>query len=550
VQPLVVSTDAGLNRYGTRVGRREPGGSDLLSARLGLLLAISAISAVSGEARAWDGELRATAQSFAQRVPEEVLFSRLRTQTLSSTTAAEQLSAQLHLLGHVETRPVPELGLRVGLDTGLMEVVALEGESRFLVDGRAFEDRAAETLFLGETYVELELGASGWTELRLGKLRPRLGAGALFDAYAFGLYADADLSLLADPLPLAFRLHVLLPDATFTAEGKESPLLELEAAVRLGRGAELRLLGAVLRDGDDGAVPVLRDAAVRGGLERLEATRQETAGDLRPALRPAANRAFARLSGAVERAAATGALFDLRTEGWLGWTGALLTVDRPGLRVEAVALLGVGELDVTVSPGLLLELLAERELEALAPRALGDLEGGGRVPLLSGLGQVTFRVRLFEEVDLEGFVLALTGDSGLQPGADERYESFVALAPLLPHTSLFFNGGVAQSLASPTIASPAPDGAGLVSGGLFVDAYPNTWLHVRSGLALMASTVPSAATGGRVHGLEGNVLVDALLGERALAYVDLAVLAPFGYYGELDPGLQLIAGVSTLIDGL
>jgi hypothetical protein len=66
----------------------------------------------------------------------------------------------------------------------------------------------------------------------------------------------------------------------------------------------------------------------------------------------------------------------------------------------------------------------------------------------------------------------------------------------------------------------------------------------------MASTVPSAATGGRVHGLEGNVLVDALLGERALAYADLAVLAPFGYYGELDPGLQLIAGVSTLIDGL
>ena len=494
-------------------------------------------------AQALDSGLRVSTQGFLSRVPDEVLVSRLRTATLSSASASQQLSLQLHGLGHIAGRPRPELELRLGLDTGLVELLAEEeGPTRVLVDGRAFESAFPETLFLGETFIEGELGRNGVLELRAGKLRPRLGGGALFDAYGLGVYADLDLNLIRRTLPLSFRIWAMIPDATFTSQSKRSPFVDLEAALQLGIGGELRMLTAFAWDGDDGAAPVLQDALTRGALERLAETRDDVAMN-----RPAVERAFERLAARIEAQAAVGSPYVLNTEGWLGWSGAVLSFQNERLDVELVGLVGFGQLDVEIDPITVAEVF-RTELGTLGNRALDEQRAEGPVSLLSGFGQATIRFSIFEEVALDAFILAMSGDGGLRPGANARssYSSFVSLAPLLTHTSLFFNGGVGTSLASPTLASPAPDGAGLLSSGLFVDAFPNEWLHVRSGLAIMASTEPSLATGGRLYGLEGNMIVDMLFAERFLALLDVAVLAPLDYYGSLEAGVQAILGITVL----
>lgn len=515
-----------------------------------ILLAFALASAprLSG---AVDGELQVSTRGYAQTIPEEVLFSRLRTGPRTATTlAAEVASVQAHALGHLEHRLIPEVGLRLGLDTGLLEVIVSDAEDRLLVDGVDAETRFVETLFLGETYVDLQLGPSGVVEVRLGKLRPRIAAGAVLDAYGFGVDLDVDLSLLEASSPWSFRLLAFLPRATFADFSAKSPFVEVEASARLDPRLTVTWLLAGLWDGDDGAAPVLRDAIARGGIERLRATEDRLVGELPPRVRPAAERAFDRLSARVGRFAGAGDLYVVSTEGWLGWSGAMLDLRMPGLSLEAVALVGFGEVDVVVEPDRLYEVLALIDLGPLAERALAEQSAQGRVPLLSGLFQVTLRGRLFEDVDLELFALGLTGDTGLFPDEDgeDRYSSFVALAPLLTHTSLFFGGGIASSLASPTVASPAPDGAGLLAGGAFIDAYPGDTFHLRSGLAVMASLVESLATGGRVHGVEGNVLFDALLGEGLLAFVDLAVLVPMDYYGDLPPAFQAIGGLALRLD--
>lgn len=514
---------------------------------MGFVLAFSP----AGLVHAAEANLRLTSNGFVQRIPDEVLFARLRFPTLSATTDSELAAAQLHAFGDIRGRPWPEVGLRLGLDTGLFQVAWTGSDPEYLLDGRPAETRIAETFFLGETYLQLELGPSGILELRLGKLRPEVGAGAIFDAYALGIMADLDLSLPAGGPPLSFRAWAVLPDATFTERNKQSPFLDVEAAIGLAPRTELRFLFAALRDGDDGAVPVLENAVVRGGLDRLAETEADVSSAVGPRLEPVIERAFGRLRSTLARVAAEGPLYLLETDGWLGWTGAVLEVKRPDWSLQAVALLGFGELEVAVVPDVLFELLASQELDPLQSEgpvtetAILDQQRVGQVNLLSGFGQLKFRLRLFDEVEVDTFVLLMSGDSGLFPdeSGSRTYSSFVGLAPFITHTSLFFNGGLANSLASPTVASPAPDGAGLIAGGLFVDAYHGASFHVRSGLAAMASTVPSPATNGQFYGIEGDIVVDYVLNRSLLLFADLAAFVPMSYYGELPVGLQGILGL-------
>ncbi|MEL6189697.1 MAG: hypothetical protein AAFU79_34170, partial [Myxococcota bacterium] len=69
---------------------------------------------------------------------------------------------------------------------------------------------------------------------------------------------------------------------------------------------------------------------------------------------------------------------------------------------------------------------------------------------------------------------------------------------------------------------------------------------VRASLSIMGSTVPSEATGGRVYGMEGDIAVDWLIAPGILASIDLAAFVPMDYYGDLDVGLQAIAGFTAL----
>lgn len=509
------------------------------STRFALVLATVLAGLVEGaKAYALEGALDVNLRGLAREAPLEVTQAQLLAETSTLTDSREAL--QLHLFGFVRHRPIPELGLRLGLDTGLLELRAVDGSAELLADGIELGERFVETLFLGETYLDLQLGENGVVQTRWGKLRPRIGGGAIFDAYALGGMLDVDLQLTNPKLPLSFRAHLFYPDARFEDSGKLSPFADLELALRWGARNELRLLLAGLWDGDQGATPVLVDAFARGGEDRFAAARESLPSSV------FVDAALDRVQRQLRELRGSGVLYALETEGWLGWTGVSLRLHEGPLTLEGVLLLGFGRLHLVSRATDELRALVEGSA-ALAGRAdelLGLFDDEGDVDLLSAFGQLRARVELLEDLDLRAFFLGMSGDDGLYPDESGSYGAFISLAPYLPHTSFFFGGALAPA-ASVTVASPAPDGAGLIAGGTFFEARVGRGFRFESGIAAMASVEPAPLTGGSFHGIEGNLLADAVLLDGISLHVDLAAFVPGDYYATRAIAVQALLGASA-----
>jgi hypothetical protein len=425
---------------------------------------------------------------------------------------------QLHLLGRATARPIDALGLHLGVDTGLLGF----GSEGATADGRPFDEQAKRTFFLGETYADLQLGETGVLELRAGKLRPRIARGAIFDAYAFGVTADLDYGLEDPDLPWSARAHALLPDASFTSDGKNSPLFDLELAFAFGEASEVRAFGALFVDGENGLSPVLTDGLFRGILRQALADAQMIQD---PIARRMRERRIAAFSGAYNSGLIQ---FQLQTSGIAAWTGLTTKLAFEDVTVKSTLALGLGEVDVFVPAT---ELFPERNVDIKLRSFFGDVEAIWTVSAL---------------FELDAFAIAVSGDSGFARG-DTTYGSFIALAPLVTYTPIFFSGGVAANLASPVVASVAPDGAGLISAGVGLGLTPLDIVHLRVGLAFMRATVESPATRAKDYGFELDVALDAEVTDFLVLSGSGALFEPGSYFGELRSGYQVIAAATVLL---
>ena len=191
---------------------------------------IPIVSAWALPAEALEYEMVSGHRLFLQSLSEEVLVSQYffqRTSTVTEDRAAHQMFAYARVHG----RPFDALGLEIALDTGLIEI----GEDGVLGDGRPFGTHAKETLLLGEALFDLQLGEDGVLQIKGGRLRPLLGLGFIYDAYAFGGLVDVDLGLVSE-VPLSITLQAVLPDGTFTSNNKANPLIELDLSYELPFG--------------------------------------------------------------------------------------------------------------------------------------------------------------------------------------------------------------------------------------------------------------------------------------------------------------------------
>lgn len=495
----------------------------------------------------WEAAL--TNRLFSERLAEDLFVARLRPPGVAVSTST-RTAYQGHVLARAAFRPVDVLGLELGIDTGLVEL----GPDGALADGRPFADRVAETWFLGETFASLQLGDSGELELRAGKLRTRIARGAIYDSYALGLDADLDLGLVDDASPWRFALRAVVPDATFTAAGKSSPLFEAEVAWAEHGGSEVRLLAAMFVDGEDGLAPVLEDAHFRGRLQQA-ARAVEAAGA--GSLQARRIEAFARRTSFAYD---TGLIaFDAATSGVAGWTGALGKLAAPPLTMRGTLLVGFGRIDARITPtdattaivSQILDSFVSRPTVRESIRAQLLAPGPEQVSLSSLFAEVTADVALSPMWSVDLFGLYASGDDGFSldrgdPGSADTYGAFVSLAPLMSHTMIFFGGGVASALASPVASSIAPDGAGLVAGGAGVEVRIADVVRARASAAAFGSMVPSIGTRSRALGSEIDVEIEAeptdFLAISALG----GVLFPGEYFGELPVGYQLIVQ-ATLI---
>ncbi len=455
-----------------------------------------ALTAAPRGARAFEVGLETAQRGFAERIPATLRLTRLRFPT-TSTAVDARVAYQARLVAWARHRPFDALGVEIAIDTGLLEV----GTEGVRGNGLPIGVHARETGFLGKTQLDLELGPNGLVQLQLGKRVLRVADGAIFDGYTFGASLDVDGRFLDEPIPLYLRLDAALPDATFTARAKRSPLLHARVGVEPVEGLEFAALGAVFFDGDDALVPLMEDAI------------------------------FPVLCAPIIAVVGTCG----ETRGTLGWLGADLRWTHPRFEVHALGLWGTGSITAR-------RYLLPRENPDRARRE-GVIGFGG------AYGALEARARPLDGWSIGAFGLAVSGDVSQSLSGRLDYGGFMSLSPRLRYLTLFFNAGLGTTLQSPTAATISPDGAGLAGGGLEAEVELGEHLRLRaSGAALSALEAPRGA-GGRFLGVEVDGLAEWAFSSRCAAYVEGALFAPGAFYGDAGLAYQVFVGFSGRVDG-
>lgn len=460
-------------------------------------LVVLALIVAAPSAQALDASLYTRHRFYAESLADAVTRAKLPF-ARTSTRASSELAYQLQVLASIDGRPADWLGLHIGVDSGLIGF----GGSGATGNGAPIADHAKETLFLGETYAEAQLGEGGFFLLRAGKTIATVGDGAVFDGYALGVEIDVDGSYADADVGLFGRVAAHLPDATFTSRGKQSPLFDVEIGQHLGDEGEIALFGAVFLDGGDELAPIVRSALFSG---RLGARCDE-----------------------IFPGECDGERVPIDTSGQLGWVGARGEWHHDkSASIEGLVVLGFGGVSAI----------------AMLPNGPRSRE----VSFSGLLASLEVRIVPVDGLELGGFAIAATGEGGFETPVrvEQTYHGYVGLSPRLPLTSIFFNGGLATTLQSPTVSAVSPNGSGLLAGGLSARGDVTAGLSVLGAAAVMGATHPSAT--GALYGVELDLGIDWAIGEAWALFASGAVFFPGNYYGSVPKGGQLIAGLSLAL---
>ncbi len=487
----------------------------------------------SADAQAQSWQLGARVGGSSERLPLELSQTRfVPGTTLPETTTDYAL--RMRAFGEWRDRPVDRLGLTLGIDTGLLEVY--EGGIR--LDRRSFDTQVARTFLLGRVMAELQLGRDGFIAVRGGRTRPRIGEGAVFDAYAFELEVDVDLDVI-DIAPVSVLAKVILPDGTFTGLRKTSPLLDFRVEYRFGWTSRVSLLASVFFDTDNELADPVRSALFKGVDDELG----DAVDRIATLRRIDRDTAAALLLDWVDRNVA------VQTEGVVAWTGVSGRFGSEDFWVRVVALGLFGELEIATVPTP--DRVANVRDSTLPPsvqdRLIETYTTRRTVAVTAFFGEIESSLALTDQLEIGTFALVLTADEGFQLGeADPRLGAFLGLSPLVPRTAVFFGGTFGPDQATPTAFSVAPDASGILAAGAHVGGFWDGFT-ARLDVAAMTALVPSRFTDGRFYGIEIDAGIQVPFGSMA-AFVDGGVLLPGEFFDDDRPVFQVVAGVQVFVE--
>ncbi len=277
---------------------------------------------------------------------------------------------------------------------------------------------------------------------------------------------------------------------------------------------------------------------------------EERVASLPPELQSAARQRLVELQGTIVSAVNQGDVgYDVTTRGWLGWSGFQADLGFGDLELGAVGLIGFGAIDAVIGPNAQLEASVRTALDRfprLADAVLERERSEQALALLSYYLGLDARYALTTDLAIELFGIAMSGDNGIpsplaDPSPGRAYHSFVSIAPLIPKTDIFFGAGVAHNLSTPTIASLAPDGAGLLAGGIDVEWFILKNLRLHALVAAMASSVTRDA-----YGVELDASLDAFLLDWLIASADGGLFIPGQHFGDVPIGYQTVVALRVL----
>ncbi|MEL7370558.1 MAG: hypothetical protein AAFN74_16680 [Myxococcota bacterium] len=496
-----------------------------------MAMGIMVVTPATGFAQTWMVGMRAGGS--VERLPAELSQTRFVDGTTLPQTDIEA-AFRLRLSGEVSGRPTDRLGLTFGIDTGLFEL----SDRGVQMDRREVSPQVRDTLLLGRVFAELQLGRNGVVALKAGRYRPQIGAGTVFDAYAFGAQVDVDLSLLA-LAPLSFKAQVLLPDGTFTALRKTSPLIDFQVEYRLGWFSRIKGVASIFIDTNSELADPVRSAMFKGSNAGLN----DIVDGLVQLLNVSEDVAAASLLDWIDTN------IEVQTKGPVVWTGLMAELGDQQYSIQLTALGAFGALKLKTRPTQ--ARIEQFENQALSPRLQASFadrfNAAATVPIAAFFGEITTRLAVGEHLQLGTFALALSGDEGIRLADNPQIGSFLGLSPLLPRTAVFFGGTFGPDQATPTAFSLAPDASGILAAGAHSTAL---WrqLTLRLDVAAMSSLVPSRFTGGRFYGVEIDFSGTLSVVDDWALFIDGGILWPGDFFDDEMPAVQFVAGIQIFTE--
>lgn len=323
-----------------------------------------------------------------------------------------------------------------------------------------FSPALDESLFLRELYVQLDVGPKQAFRITLGMRERKIGEGHVFNAFALGVFSSWDMRKLG-AIPMSLRFDVFVPNASFTPEGKLSPVVHAEATWHMGQASQVRLWAGYMYDGNQLAAKTMLPIWEEAAAARLNAAyRKQIVGApfascLVP-LTPEQETAMSQVQLTTQStlldtfSAACGAI--PQSSGHHAWFGAYGLMKAGGWKLEGSAILYLSGYEMAV-PGLSFSTL---ELN-------GNAVQNASVSGLGFLGEAKAAYTIAKGLQLEAQFLLSTGDE-YDPLKD-GYFAFMGISPWRGYTKQFLDRIPINFNIQPGMGMGSIGGRGLVLAG-------------------------------------------------------------------------------------
>ena len=373
-------------------------------------------------------------------------------------------------------------------------------------NGRPVRDEASHTWFVREAYLAYSLGRARFLTFSAGRRRATVADGYVYDDYATGVEVHADLGAIGPPWDLSAAAFQPTRDLPGTVQGL-TPMVVLRADYLPSLFAHAGLFAAGMRQRTGGLGDVLRTAVE----ERLVSV--ASSSDPSTPMHRAADQLLAATLATDYSSDAT--------LGWLGTSGKLNLSSWQRIGFTA-ALLG-GEIHTaTTGTGVVVAENVHLRGQLASLRYDADLGRG----VSAGLG--------FLYLSGDGLPRANLGSAGVIDPATGTYRGFVAVAPYITETNLFFGGGLSESFADRQAATPGVNGRGVIAPAASLGFDPTESVSVRAKGAYLRADA-QGPLGGRVYGTETDLELSWQVASWLVLGAELDALFPGDFFRGRDP---------------
>lgn len=392
-----------------------------------------------------------------------------------------------------------------------------------------------EAGFLRELMLTIQFDEIGFVQLEVGSMERSLGSSFVFDAFVLGLRLTVAPWKLQRGVPWKFVLDFFLPSNSWTIDGKQSPVTNLEVSYVHNKQTELTFFITHMVDGDNQAGELLLQlrqehlssklsgdfkkkytrspglscsgepdrAAIKASLPQTDRELQDLCEEQNRILQQQGEETLAcPVDEVIEQFTRNVCSTLPASSGQHFWVGVKGKGKWGKFSLRGTAILYFSWMQLTLPEPPTLEMLFDPVIEELPPVSLEELS-------LQGLGFLLELAASYQWTpawSMTAFFLMSTGDQW--DGKRTTLNNFITIAPQARYTNIFFNGGINAYSARRGISIGGVSGRGFVVPGVKVNYNLPQKFTAELTVAAMWSASGSSnfvENSGSLYGVEVNI---------------------------------------------